>query len=353
MDSDILIIDDDAGTIQLLARMLTGVGRLRFATNGADALRLMRDQVPDLALLDADMPDMSGFEVCEALKADPALADTPVIFVTSHRDAEFELKGFASGAADFIVKPVSEPLLVARVKTQLRIKQMTDELRRLSTTDVLTSVANRRRFDETLAAEWQRCRRGGQLSLLLIDVDHFKLFNDRYGHPAGDDCLRRVAAALLSACPRSSDTVARYGGEEFAVILPQTARQGASQVVCRIFDAIAEMGISHALSPTSDRVTVSVGISACDETSACWGNEHAFDSVGAVEGACSAADLVLAADRALYAAKQAGRARAWLLDITDWNFPLRGFEIGSAKSPPNLGSLPHRVTENLHPTTIA
>lgn len=150
MNDTILLVDDDPATIQLLARILAGQAQLRFATDGESALRLAREAPPDLVLLDAEMPGMDGFEVCEALKADPDLTDIPVIFVTSHSDPAFEVAGFEIGAADFISKPVAVPLVLARVKAQLRVKRMADELRRLSTSDALTGIANRRRFDEAL-----------------------------------------------------------------------------------------------------------------------------------------------------------------------------------------------------------
>ena len=185
-DDNILLVDDDPGAIQVLGRILSGSGNLRFATSGEDGLRLARESAPDLILLDAEMPGMSGFQVCKALKADPALADVPVIFVTGHSASTFEVAGFELGAADFIAKPVVPPLFLARVKTQLRVKRTADEARRIATIDVLTGVANRRRFDESLSQEWRRARRSGSaLALLMIDVDHFKRFTERHGHPAG------------------------------------------------------------------------------------------------------------------------------------------------------------------------
>jgi diguanylate cyclase (GGDEF)-like protein len=238
MNDNILLVDDDPSTIQLLGRMLADVGNLRFATSGKDALRLAHESAPDLVLLDAEMPGMSGFQILEALKADPVLEDVPVIFITNHSEPTFELTGFELGAADFIARPVSAPLVVARVKTQLRVKRIADELRRIATIDVLTDVANRRGFDDALEHEWRRARRAGDpLALLMIDVDHFKSFNDRYGHPAGDVCLRAVARALVGASLRPADLVARYGGEEFVVLLPQTPRVGAEHVAHSILDA--------------------------------------------------------------------------------------------------------------------
>lgn len=339
MTDSILLVDDDPSTIQSLSRMLAGVGDLRFATSGEDALRLARESAPDLILLDAEMPGMSGFEVCEALKADPTLADVPVIFVTSHSEPEFEVSGFELGAADFIAKPVSPSLVLARVHMQLRMKHSSDALRRIAMVDALTDLANRRRFDEALAHEWRRARRAGDpLSLLMIDVDHFKLFNDRYGHPAGDACLRAVAQAVARASVRPADLVARYGGEEFVVLLPQTRRDGAEHVTRGLLDAVQALSIEHGASSTGPHVTVSVGVACYDEASECWGARPVDSRSADLGEPCCQADLVQAADKALYGAKQSGRARAMLLDICDVGSPHRARSIG----PPPCGPQPSR-----------
>ena len=322
MTDSILLVDDDPASIQLLGRMLANVGQLRFATNGEDALRLAHEVAPDLVLLDAEMPGMSGFQILEELKADPVLGNVPVIFVTSHSEPAFELAGFELGAADFIAKPVSAPLVVARVKTQLRVKRIADELPRIATIDVLTGVVNRRGFDEALAHEWRRAQRAGDpLALLMIDVDHFKAFNDRYGHPAGDVCLRAVAQALVGASLRPADLVARYGGEEFVVLLPQTPRDGAEHVACGVLDAVEALTIRHEASSAACHVTVSAGIACYDEASECWAAPPADSRSADLGACCSALDLVRAADKALYHAKRSGRAQAMLLDICDVGAP--------------------------------
>ena len=306
----ILLVDDDPGAIQLMGRILAGVGQLRFATNGNDALRLARESAPDLILLDAEMPGMSGFELLKMLKAESSLAEVPVIFITSHNEAGFEVSALDMGAADFIAKPLRSSRVLARVRAQLRVKQMADELRRTATTDALTGVANRRQFDELLEREWLRARRTGDpVSLLMIDVDHFKLYNDLYGHPKGDICLRHVAQVLKRACRRPADIVARYGGEEFMILLPETPRQGAQHVARQVLEAIAAFGILHEDSQTTHYVSVSVGIACFDDASACW----AYDS----HALLGAGDLVRAADKALYSAKHAGRGQAKLRDIGD------------------------------------
>jgi diguanylate cyclase (GGDEF)-like protein len=323
MTNDILLVDDDPATIKLLRRILADSGELRFATSGADALRLAREAAPDLMLLDAEMPGLNGFQVFDALKAEPALADVAVIFVTSQSEALFAVSAFEKGAVDYIIKPVNAALVLARVRTQLRVKRLTDELRRTATTDSLTGIASRRQFDESFKLEWLRTQRTGDpLALLLVDVDHFKLYNDRYGHPPGDVCLRAVAQALVSASLRSADVVARYGGEEFVVLLSKTPRGGAEYIARRILDAVDALGIPHEASPTARNVTVSVGIGCLDTASSCWGDPATEPRRnGPLHASHTAGDLVLAADKALYSAKAAGRAQARLLDIADAHSP--------------------------------
>jgi diguanylate cyclase (GGDEF)-like protein len=319
-DADILLVDDDPGAMQLLSSILCAEGNIRFATNGADALRIARTTRPDIILLDAEMPGMSGFKVLEALKAEPGLADVPVIFITSHSEAGFEVSALEMGAADYIGKPFKSSIVLARVKTHLSMKRMADGLRRDSLTDSLTGIANRRHFDQTLAREWLIAQRAGNpVSLLMIDVDHFKAFNDRYGHPKGDACLRQLARVLRGVARRPSDLVARCGGEEFVVLLPNTSRAGAEHVARRALDAVEASGIFHRDSPTlTHHVTVSIGIACHDEQSPCWPNaaEDLRFAVGAGERR-DGSDLLIAADRALYSAKRAGRARAVFRDITD------------------------------------
>jgi diguanylate cyclase (GGDEF)-like protein len=318
VNDSILLVDDDPGVIQLLGRILGPVGDLRFATNGEDALRLAAESPPDLILLDAEMHGMSGYRVMDSLKARPEMANVPVIFVTGHAEPAFEVSAFEAGAADFIAKPFLGALVVARVTTQLRLKRMTDQLRLAAATDALTGVANRRKFDALLEQEWQRARRAADpLSLLLIDVDHFKRYNDRYGHPKGDQILRSVAQTLVNAVRRTADLVARCGGEEFGVLLPQTARAGAQNVARRVLNDVKGLDIVHADSPTARHLSVSIGIVSYDENSPCWvsnpAEERYIDDDRHLP--CAAADLVVAADRALYSAKRAGRAQCVLAEI--------------------------------------
>jgi len=294
----LLLVDDDAASVQVLARMLNGLGELRFALSGEDALRLARESPPDLVLVDAEMPGLTGLEVCSALRADPRLADVPVIIITGHTEVAIEVAGFAAGASDFIRKPPVAEVVVARARTQLRLKALGDALRASALTDGLTGLANRRRFDQDLRVECERARRGHEdLALLLVDVDHFKRYNDRYGHVAGDACLRQIGGAIRSAIRRPADLAARYGGEEFAVLLPQTDGAGAQAMAQRIVDAIAALALPHAGSPLGGIVTASVG----------WAAARPDVDTAVVES--RGERLVEAADRLLYSAKAAGRGR--------------------------------------------
>jgi diguanylate cyclase (GGDEF)-like protein len=317
-DASLLLVDDDPSAILVMSRILGQYADQRFATSGEVALRLARESPPDLILLDSEMPGLGGFQVCEALKAEPALADIPVIFVTSHKETSFELAGFALGAVDFITKPVVAPLVLARVQTQLNVKRVTDQLRSYSTTDALTGVANRRQFDESLQREWLRAWRGsGPLALLMIDVDHFKLYNDHLGHQAGDECLRDLARMIQGCGLRPSDLLARYGGEEFALLLPQTPPSGAEHVAQRILAAADALAMPHRASPTALHVTVSIGIASYDDVLLGWSNRLDSDDISVPDGGRTAADLVFAADKALFCAKRGGRAQARLIDIAD------------------------------------
>jgi diguanylate cyclase (GGDEF)-like protein len=242
----------------------------------------------------------------------------PIIFITSHAEAGFEVSALDMGAADFIAKPLRSSRVLARVRTQLRLKHVADELRRTATTDVLTGVANRRLFDQTLEREWLRTLRADEpLSLLMIDVDNFKSYNDRYGHPQGDLCLQHVTRALVDTCKRPADLVARYGGEEFVVLLPQTSRLGARFMAKKVLDTVAGVDIVHQASQTTHHVSVSIGIGCYDDDSSCWAASPPRHRDNESLAHRAASDLVLAADQALYSAKRAGRAQATLRDIAD------------------------------------
>jgi diguanylate cyclase (GGDEF)-like protein len=330
MDDKIVVVDDDPGTIYLIGRILYGVGTLSFATSGENALQMIHDSKPDLILLDAELPGMSGFKVFDALKESPDALNVPIIFITSHNEAGFEVSALQMGAADFIAKPFTSSRLLARVKTHLRAKRTADELRRVGSIDALTGLGSRHQFDESLVREWLRgLRVGDPMSLLLIDIDHFDQYNERYGHAKGDSCLRKVAAAIKAITRRPADVVARCGGEQFGMILPQTSRRGAEYIAHRVLDAVSALNIPHEAPFAARHVTVSIGVSCYDEDSACWLSPSAtFRSDDASQRTRVGNNLLLAADKALYSAKLAGCSHARLLDIAELEAPFLSRDIG-------------------------
>ena len=289
----ILVADDAPGNIAFLEQALGGAYEILFANNGQEAVALALAEAPDLILLDVVMPGMDGFEACRVLKADPRTADIPVIFVTALDQEEEETRGLELGAIDFISKPYSAAVVKVRVRNHLELKRQRDLLAGLSYLDGLTGIANRRRFDQILDLEWRRgLRCATPLSLIMIDLDLFKDYNDASGHLAGDDCLRQVAQAMADTLKRPGDFLARYGGEEFACILSDTDDAGAWLVAERLHAALAEVRLPHPKSSLSPWVTMSMGVAT---------------QVPAQED--GALRLALAADMALYRAKAAGRNR--------------------------------------------
>ncbi len=289
----VLIVDDELLNIELLGQSLNDSAEVIFSTTGTEALRLAADQRPDLILLDIILPDMDGYEVCARLKSNDKTKSIPIIFVTAMDQEADEAKGLEAGAIDYITKPFRPAIVRARVSNHLELKQYRDTLETLSAIDGLTGISNRRRFDETLEREWRRTQRlCGTISLIMLDIDHFKEYNDNYGHVAGDECLKRLARALAETMKRPADLAARYGGEEFACILPDTGAEGASWLASELRLQVESLAIPHAFSPTADHITVSVGavtlFPAPDQ---------------------SPEELVVFADQALYAAKAEGRNR--------------------------------------------
>jgi diguanylate cyclase (GGDEF)-like protein len=300
----ILIIDDDPLMAEVLGTMLGDLGRIVAAASGAEGLKLAAAHPPDVILLDVEMPGMDGFEVCASLRRDDALRDVPLIFVTAHSSPVFEARGLDAGAVDFIAKPLNPPIIRRRVRTHLTLKRQSDELRRMAGIDGLTRIANRRTFDATAEQEWRRSLRTGQvLSLAMIDVDHFKKFNDHYGHIIGDECLRMVAGAIRNAAKRSVDLVARYGGEEFAIILPGAAAGAANALGTRVIESVAERKIPHAASATAPIVTISIGVATITF------DQSEPPQTGGGDLQRHVGSAVATADRALYQAKAEGRNR--------------------------------------------
>ena len=315
----VLVVEDTVTSATLICHLLRKMGlEPVHASDGPSGIGMFKQVSPDLVLLDIVMPGMDGFEVARRIRQLERDGDwTPIIFLSARTSDDDLARGIGAGGDDYLIKPVSEVVLSAKVRAMQRIAQMrysllvltrkldeaNRELRRLSSVDGLTGIANRRCFDETLSREWRRAARGGlPISLLIADVDHFKEFNDGYGHQHGDDCLKAVAAALQGSIHRSTDLVARYGGEEFAAILPETDADGATEVAETMRAAVAALAIEHRSSSAAAHVTISIGVATTTPM-----RDLAPDA-GAVV-------LKRMADQALYAAKRLGRDRVIFADV--------------------------------------
>jgi diguanylate cyclase (GGDEF)-like protein len=300
----VLMVDDDPTMRMQLRLCLEREGyQIAEAKNGREGLDLCETYRPDLILLDAMMPDIDGFEFCAQVQTLPNGHQIPVLMITGLDDQTSVDRAFAAGASDYVTKPVHWAVLRQRLRRliqqtqlQIQLEQANQELQRLATMDGLTKVANRRRFDQYLQQEWHRMQREQlPLSLILCDIDFFKLYNDHYGHQAGDRCLYQVAQSIESSIRRPADLVARYGGEEFAIILPNTHPQGASHVAHLVGEHVKALAIPHGSSTVSTHITLSAG------------------ATGMVPCANSSIEILIAtADRALYRAKAEGRDRCCL-----------------------------------------
>ena len=320
----ILLVDDSTDNLRLLSTMLQTQGyRVKKSISGEFALQSLEVIEPDLILLDINMPGMDGYEVCKTLKKQKKYQSIPVIFISAADQLFNKVKAFQVGAIDYITKPFQLEEVLIRVENQLNQKRLYQKLQQqnallkteiderlriekalteanqklelLASLDGLTEIANRRRFDEYIAAEWQRCLRGSfLLSLILIDVDFFHFYNEAYGHLRGDDCLKKVASILQNVSQRATDLPARYGGEEFVIVLPHTSQMGARTIAIaeEIQQAIAAQRISHKKSPVSRYLTTSIGVATTIP-------DHD-------EGM---ADFINLADQALFKAKKLGRDR--------------------------------------------
>lgn len=257
------MVDDVPTNIDVLVGLLKDKYRVKAARNCKKAIEIARSaNPPDLILMDVVMPEMDGYEACRRLKAESDTAAIPIIFVTSLADDEDEEKGLRLGAVDYITKPFRSAIVLARVENHLKLKSYQDLLKRQSNLDGLTGLPNRRAFDELLAQEWRRgARLESPLSLVLLDIDCFKQYNDHYGHIPGDEVLRQVGRALATV-GRSIDFVGRYGGEEFVCLLPHTDSNGAKNVAAKLQDVVGSLQIPHEYSKACPNVSISLGVAS-------------------------------------------------------------------------------------------
>ncbi|MEG3896156.1 MULTISPECIES: diguanylate cyclase domain-containing protein [unclassified Microcoleus] len=310
----LLVVEDNSFLLAYLQSLLTPYYRVAVAIDGVEGLEKAKILQPNLILSDQIMPRQNGLDLLKEIRSTAELSSTPVIFLTARSGMEARIESLDAGADDYISKPFDERELLARVKNLLRShaaeqqlavlnrqlqqqKQQLETVNRalqyLATYDSLTEVRNRRSFNEYLDTEWRRlAREEAPLSLIMCDIDYFKLYNDTYGHQAGDECLRQVAAVLQQSVKRSADLVARYGGEEFAVVLPNTDIKGAACVAEIIGQKVRGLQIVHAKSAVSEYVTLSLGVACC------------IPAPMSQPGT-----LIAIADEALYRAKEAGRDR--------------------------------------------
>lgn len=293
----VLIVDDEKSNLVILAEILKGKYKVVLAKSGPQAVERAIKQPPDLILLDIVMPGMNGYQVLYELKNDDRLKDIPVIFISALRDEADEEKGLVLGAVDYISKPFSPAIVLARVNIQIKIVRQIKLIEGIALLDGLTEIPNRRNYNERITMEWKRAvREQKPISLLFMDIDYFKKFNDNYGHSQGDEALKAVANAISRAINRPADFAARIGGEEFAVLLPNTHKDGALHKAELIRAEVEALGMPHQFSTVSSVLTISIGGTSClpDQES-------------------SLQEFIDEADKMLYTAKNVGRNKViWI-----------------------------------------
>jgi two-component system cell cycle response regulator len=286
----VLIIDDSPEAIAVARVRLASEDNLTIlcAEGGRRGLEMLKSERPDLVLLDVDMPDLSGFDLCKTIKSDPELCMIPIIFLTGSGGPEDKVRGLDLGAVDYISKPFDAFELRARVRAALRTKHFQDLLIEHAQIDPLTSLHNRRALQDRLAQEWERLmRHGGRLAFIMVDLDHFKRVNDTYGHSVGDRVLQEAAKVLQGQC-RKIDLPVRYGGEEFAFVMPEVTVFDAANLAERCRSGMEKIAVKAGSGTVG--ITASFGVSDSD-------------GVGSTDA------LIERADRALFQAKESGRNR--------------------------------------------
>ena len=288
--NSLLIVDDDKFNLRMLSNILQPQYDVYTASSGKAAIEMAEELLPDLILLDIIMPEMDGYQVLKALKSNEATARIPVIFITGLSAGDGEKTGLELGAVDYINKPFNDEIVRLRVNQQMKIINQMRIIEKLSLIDHQTGLPNRRNFEDRLCTEWRRAiRNKGQISLLVIDIDHFKGYNDAFGHPQGDVALRAVAQIISGSLNRGTDFAARWGGEEFVVLLPDTDIDGALKVGEFIRSGVEAEDIFKSDGALT-KLTLCVGANSCKPTLK-----------------CSLDEFIHKADEALYIAKNSGR----------------------------------------------
>ena len=296
----ILVVDDMTTTLLLIHDLLKDTYEVKIAKSGTKALEILNAPNDiDLILLDVEMPDINGYEVCKILKNNEQTKNIPIIFVTARNSEEDEEYGLNLGAIDYITKPFNKTITKLRLKNYLEMKIKNDLLEKISMYDALTNIRNRRFFDETFETTFLEAKRDKlSLAVLMIDIDFFKPYNDNYGHGQGDIALKKVAKALEKTIKRPSDFVARYGGEEFVILLKNINKDGVEAVANNLLNAVRELKITHEFSKIENYVTVSIGASFYNSNSD-----------------ITKLELLLKADEALYNVKNSGRNNFAILEV--------------------------------------
>jgi diguanylate cyclase (GGDEF)-like protein len=312
----ILVIDDGSAVVRQLAVLVGPLAKVTLVAGPAEALEVLHRDAPDVVLVAASAAAPGGLEICTTIRKTPAWAELAVLAVSPETDAACQVRALEAGASDVITDPLCAAVALARVRTHLVLKQRTDQVLSLSVLDAVTGIANRRAFDAALEQECRRaCRSGTILSLLTVDIDDFKPFNEHYGHVAGDQCLRQVATVLAASVRRPGEIVARYAGEEFSIILPVCGKDDAMGLGEKARAAVEALQIPHKWSKAGPVVTVSVGVASVDftlEPKGSGGSQETGPLLVADALRESVLALLQTADGALYEAKRGGRNRvAW------------------------------------------